>query len=73
VSLRRFVVSKKVLTICVGIQLRPRQPGNHLCMFSEEIARSGEQLGNNPQAFSHLALISAAFNLDRLTNEDEAV
>ncbi|KAL5432855.1 hypothetical protein PMIN06_011876 [Paraphaeosphaeria minitans] len=39
--------------------------GNHLRMFSEEIARSGEQLGNTPQAFSHLALISAAFNLDR--------
>lgn len=39
--------------------------GNHLHMFSEEIARSGEQLGNTPQAFSHLALISAAFNLDR--------
>ncbi|KGQ08783.1 hypothetical protein BBAD15_g5884 [Beauveria bassiana D1-5] len=38
---------------------------NHLSMFSEEIARSGEQLGNTPQAFSHLALISAAFNLDR--------
>ena len=30
---------------------------NHLNMFSEEIARSGEQLGNTPQAFSHLALI----------------
>ncbi|KAJ9157266.1 Six-hairpin glycosidase [Pleurostoma richardsiae] len=40
---------------------------NHLCMFSEEIARSGEQLGNTPQAFSHLALVSAAFNLDRVT------
>lgn len=40
---------------------------NHLLMFSEEIARSGEQLGNTPQAFSHLALISAAFNLDRAT------
>lgn len=39
--------------------------GNHLGMFSEEIARSGEQLGNTPQAFSHLSLISAAFNLDR--------
>jgi len=38
---------------------------NHLDMFSEEIASSGEQLGNTPQAFSHLALISAAFNLDR--------
>ena len=42
--------------------------GNHLSMFSEEIARSGEQLGNTPQAFSHLALISAAFNLDRTVN-----
>ena len=38
---------------------------NHVSMFSEEIARSGEQLGNTPQAFSHLALISAAFNLNR--------
>ncbi|KAI1341479.1 glycosyl hydrolase [Xylariaceae sp. FL0016] len=41
---------------------------NHLSMFSEEISRSGEQLGNTPQAFSHLALISAAFNLDRVMN-----
>ncbi|RYP17253.1 hypothetical protein DL765_004638 [Monosporascus sp. GIB2] len=41
---------------------------NHLSMFSEEIARSGEQLGNSPQAFSHLALISAAFNMDRAMN-----
>ncbi|KAK0730444.1 Six-hairpin glycosidase-like protein [Lasiosphaeris hirsuta] len=40
---------------------------NHLQMFSEEISRSGEQLGNTPQAFSHLALISAAFNLDRVS------
>ncbi len=40
--------------------------GNHLHMFSEEISPSGEQLGNTPQAFSHLALISAAFNLDRV-------
>ncbi|PSR99364.1 glycosyl hydrolase [Coniella lustricola] len=40
---------------------------NHLNMFSEEISRSGEQLGNTPQAFSHLALISAAFNLDRVS------
>ncbi|ERF68151.1 hypothetical protein EPUS_08217 [Endocarpon pusillum Z07020] len=39
--------------------------GNHLGMFSEEISISGEQLGNTPQAFSHLALVSAALNLDR--------
>jgi GH15 family glucan-1,4-alpha-glucosidase len=42
--------------------------GNHLHIFSEEIAHSGEQLGNTPQAFSHLALISAAFNLDKTLN-----
>ena len=38
---------------------------NHLGLFSEELGPSGEHLGNYPQAFTHLGLISAAYNLDR--------
>jgi len=38
---------------------------NHLGLYGEQLGFRGEHLGNFPQAFTHLALISAAFDLDR--------
>lgn len=38
---------------------------NHLGLYSEQIGLQGDLLGNFPQAFTHLAMISAAFQLNR--------
>src|SRR5262249_37634180 len=38
---------------------------NHVGLYAEETGHRGEALGHFPQAFTHLALISAAYNLDR--------
>lgn len=43
---------------------------NHLGLYSEQIGPAGESLGNFPQAFTHLGLISAAYNLNRALGGD---
>jgi GH15 family glucan-1,4-alpha-glucosidase len=43
---------------------------NHLGLYAEEIGLTGEQLGNSPQAFTHLSLINAAITLDHQLDHD---
>ncbi len=43
---------------------------NHLGLYAEETGARGESLGNFPQAFTHLSLISAAYNLNRALGEE---
>jgi GH15 family glucan-1,4-alpha-glucosidase len=38
---------------------------NHVGLYGEELGPRAQHLGNFPQAFTHLALISAAYDLDR--------
>lgn len=38
---------------------------NHLGLYAEELGPQGEHLGNFPQAFTHVGLISTAYDLDR--------
>jgi pentatricopeptide repeat protein len=41
---------------------------NHLGLYAEQLGLKGEHLGNFPQAFTHLGLISAAHNLNENLN-----
>ena len=44
---------------------RPLKSTSGLGLYGEELGPQAQHLGNFPQAFTHLALISAAFDLDR--------
>lgn len=46
---------------------------NQLGLYSEEMSLKGEQLGNFPQALTHMGLISAAYNLDRTLNSEARI
>ncbi|KAI9010356.1 Six-hairpin glycosidase-like protein [Phycomyces nitens] len=57
---------KKKLKRAVAMFEKMLSYSNHVGLFSEEVARSGELLGNFPQAFTHISFVSAAYNLDRV-------
>lgn len=42
---------------------------NHLGLYAEQLGFQGQHLGNYPQAFTHMGLISAALSLDRQLND----
>lgn len=42
---------------------------NHVGLYSEQLGFEGNHLGNFPQAFTHMGLISAAYNLDKQLND----
>jgi GH15 family glucan-1,4-alpha-glucosidase len=52
------LILEKMLTYC-----------NHVGLYAEEIGATGEALGNFPQAFTHLSLITACYNVDLALNK----
>lgn len=63
---RAGIYNKKYLDQAVVMFSEFLGYGNHVELFSEEISAGGEGLGNTPQAFTHVTLISAAYNLNRV-------
>jgi GH15 family glucan-1,4-alpha-glucosidase len=64
VDRRRLEEARLIFEIMLGC-------ANHLGLYAEETGAVGEALGNFPQAFTHLGLISAAFNLNRALGSHE--
>jgi GH15 family glucan-1,4-alpha-glucosidase len=52
---------EKMLTYC-----------NHVGLYAEETGLTGEALGNYPQAFTHLSLITACYHIDQALNKVKA-